>query len=204
MEILLTEIIDLEKMADLCAIGFERKPPTPRDHDLWHVSNLLKSAKLITKGDVRYHEFEGLPSGIMSMGRIWEASVDCYLDDFARSKDGFYLPDCEKVKDNILGSLDGIICLPEFGFMVSESKLRFTLNPEIPMDHLQQVRAYCYLSDTDTVCYTSGHISSAPPTMQATIQILRFTKQAIRETWEGIVNTRAYLLKCGCHPGVAK
>ena len=200
METLLDEPINLEQVADLCAVGVERKPPTPRDYSKWHVSNLLKSGQLIAKGDDRYHEYEGEVKGIMSMGRIWETVVDCYLTDYADSRGGLYIPDMELEGDDILGSLDGMMFTNDFGSMVCETKLRFTLNGKIPLSHLQQVRAYCYLAKTDLVCYVSGHITSTPPTAQARMRIIRFTKQSIQETWQGIVRTKEYLIGQGCCP----
>lgn len=200
MEIILDEPIDLEKVADLCAIGMKRKPPTPRDFQKWHVSNLLHSGHLIAKGDVRYHEFEGRPNGLMSWGRLWEGCVDYYLTHYAVNLGGFYTPDVESIKDGILGSLDGIMWLPDIGWMVCETKLRFTLNGEIPLSHLQQVKAYCYLAETDIVCYVSGHIVSNPPTAQARMRIIRLSEQSIQETWQGIVNTKNYLTEQGCCP----
>jgi len=205
MDIILDEPIDLEQVADLCAIGMKRKPPEPRNYQAWHVSNLLQSAHLIAKGDIRYHEYEGDVKGIMSLGRIWETSIDYYLADYATNLGGFYQPDVESIKDDIIASLDGIMWLPDWGWLVCETKLRFTLNGEIPLTHLQQVRAYCHLAETDLVCYVSGHLSSRPPTAEARMRILRLTEQSIQETWQGIVRTKEYLVGQGCYPeGVAQ
>jgi len=200
VKILLDEPINLEQVADLCAIGMKRRPPEPRDKTAWHVSNLLQSAHLIAKGDTRYHEYEGEVKGIMSWGRIWEAAVDCYLTHYAVNLGGFYQPDVESIKDDIIASLDGIMWLPDMGWLVCETKLRFTLNGEIPLSHLQQVRAYCHLAETDLVCYVSGHITSRPPTAEARMRIIRLTKQSIEETWQGIVRTKGYLVGQGCCP----
>ncbi len=200
MEILLDEPINLEQVADLCAIGMKRRPPTYRNREIWHVSNLLQSARLIAKGDVRYHEFEGEPLPIMSWGRLWELMVDHYLTHYAVNLGGFYTPDIESAEDGILGSLDGIMWLPDLGWMVCETKLRFTLNGEIPLSHLQQVRCYCHLVEVDTVCYVSGHLSSRPPTAQARMRIFRVTERSIQETWQGIINTKDYLAQQGISP----
>ncbi len=178
----------------------KRKPPTPRNFSAWHVSNLLQSGYLIAKGDVRYHEYEGEILGIMSFGRLFETSIDCYLTHYAIQQGGFYTSDVESIKDDILGSLDGIMWLPDLGWMVCETKLRFTLNGEIPLAHLQQVRAYCYLAGTDLVCYVSGHITSKPPEAQARMRIIRLTKPSIQETWQGILGTKEYLAGQGCCP----
>ena len=204
MEILLDEPINLEQVADLCAIGMKRKPPTPRNYSCWHVSNLLQSGHLIAKGDVRYHEFEGEPNGLMSFGRLWEGCIDHYLTHYAVNLGGFFTPDIESIKDDILGSLDGLMWLPDLGWMVCETKLRFTLNGEIPLSHLQQVRAYCRLAETDLVCYVSGHITSRPPTAQARMRIIRLTEQSIQECWQGIVRTKNYLIGQGCCPEGAR
>lgn len=207
MEVLLDESIDLERVADLCCDSdSERRPPAPRDDSVWHVSNLLKSAALIAKGDVRYWESDGEPSGIMSMGRIWESAVDCYLAHYVGLHRGAYIPnvmlsgDYLSKMDNIVGSLDGLIRLPDFGWMVSETKLRFSTRSDIPLDHLQQIRAYCHLAHVNTACYVSGHLSSAPPSAVAKMRVLRFTEQSIAECWQMIVNTREYLAKLGLGP----
>lgn len=199
MQIIYTEPIDLEQVADLCAVGMQRRPPTPRDLSKYHVTNLLESAKLITKGQTRYHEYEGHPSGIMSLGRIWESAVDCYLTHYAIRHGGFYLPDMEYERNGIIASLDGLIVLPDISdrLMVAETKLRFSVNDEIPLRHLQQVRAYCYLVSTDLVAYVSCHLSSAPPTVEASLKVIRLEQESIDETWAGLVKTKEYLVDCG-------
>lgn len=201
MEIIHQESIDLELVADLCAIGIQRGAPKPRDRSVYHVSNLLQSAKLIVKNDIRYHEYEGHPSGIMSMGRIFEAAVDCFLSDYAAKHGGFYTSDVESERDGIIASLDGVILLPEYGgMMVAETKLRFSQRLDIPFGHVQQISAYCHLMSTDLACYVSGHISSTPPTATAVLRILKLEKQRIAETWQGIVRTKKYLESQGCYP----
>ena len=208
MDILLDEPIDLELVADLCQVGIKHRPVEPRNTKRWHVSNLLQSGHLIAKGDVRYHEFVGQPNGLMSWGRLWENCVDHFLTRYGANLGGLYVPDVESVKDGVLGSLDGLLWLPAgvlapshaASWMVCETKLRFSLSSEIPLPHLQQVRAYCRLAETDTVCYISGHIISNPPTAQARMRIIKFTEQSIQETWQGIVNTKNYLIEQGCCP----
>ena len=199
-EVLKTETIDLELVADLCAAGIKRKPPSERDRSKWHVSNLIESASLIARGDNRYHEYVGRPAGIMSMGRIWESAIDCYLTHYAVQQGGVYVPDMEQEQDGIVGSLDGIMILPELGMVVCETKLRFTASDEIPLKHVQQTRAYCRLADTDLVCYVSGHITSNPPSVAGFLRIIRHTAQSIAENWQMLVNTKLYLERCGCSP----
>ncbi len=203
MEILLNKVVDLKQVADLCAVGIKRKPVVPRDRKAWHVSNLLHSARSIIKGEVKYDEGSA-PNGIMALGLIWEAAVDCYMLDYATQEGGFYTPDVESVKDGILGSLDGIMYLPDMGWLVCETKLRFSLGEDMPMNHAQQIRAYCHLAETDLACYITGHISTTPPTARAALSIVRFTRQAIAETWQGIVNTKEHLESKGCVPQGSK
>lgn len=202
MEVLLSEPIDLELVADLCTVGTKREPAAPRDFSKFHVTNLIESAKLITKGDTRYHEYRGHPSGIMSLGRIWESAMDCYLSHYAVQMGGIYIPDVEQEKDGIIASLDGVLILPELGLLVAETKLRFTSSTEIPARHLQQVRAYCHLAGTDLVCYISGHISSGPPAVQALLRVIRMSQVSIQEIWEMLVKTKEYLEGHGCGPSM--
>jgi len=203
VELLYQKSIDLEHVADLCEIGIQREQPEPRNHSAWHVTNLLEASRLITKGKPCYPGGVEAPSGIMSLGRIWETVMDCCLDDYARKLGGGFIPNVIYVKDDISGSLDGVLVMPMEWFsslLVVECKLRFTLNIDIPLNHLRQIRAYCHLADTDTVCYVSGHISTTPPMVQALLRIIRFTQLSIEETWEGIVNTKKYLESLGLGP----
>jgi len=203
VEILVQEPIDLSQVADLAAVGIERTTPTPRDGSKWHVTSLLRSGHRIAKGDVGYEDNRAFPDdilAIMALGRIWETTVDCFLTDYADCRGGLYVSDVESVTDGIIASLDGLMWLPDMGWMVAETKLRYTLNENIPSDHIQQVRAYCHCADTNLVCYVSGHISTAPPTVRARLRILRLTRQSIEECWQGIINTRDYLVAQGCGP----
>lgn len=201
MEVLLREPIDLEEVAECLAAGGVSRPPTPaRDRSAWHVSNLIESARLITRGNSSYHEYRGAPSGIMSMGRIWESAVDAYLSRWAGHHGGFFIPDQEGEADGIVGSLDGRMFLAERGWLVCEAKLRFSLGEDIPFKHLQQMRAYCYLSGTNQACYVSGHLSSTPPTARAVLMLLRFTEGSITDNWRMLVETRRHLEAHGCGP----
>ena len=210
MEILFQETIDLERVAALCDVGFGRCPsiPAQRDCTAWHVTGLLEAGRLIARGDNRYPEGK-LVAGIMSLGLIWESVMDSYLWSLAENHSGFYAPDVVYGSDDVVGSLDGILLgldgfpvgLGKFpDLMVVECKLRFTLNEDIPLNHLQQVRAYCYLAETDLVCYVSGHLSSTPPTARALLRVIRFTQLSIQETWQGILNTKRYLESLGLGP----
>jgi len=203
VEIIHQETVDLERVADLCAVGIKHSPPTPRNFQKWHITNLIASAKLITQGDVRYSgDNEVLPSirALGYLGRIWETAIDCYLTDWAVNRGGVYLPDTELEEEGIIASLDGLAFLPDLGSMITETKLRFSIKDEIPMSHLQQVRAYCHLARVDQVCYVSGHISTAPPTAKAQLRILKLTERSIQETWEMIINTKKYLEGLGITP----
>lgn len=200
MEILYQETIDLEHVANLCDIGLTREPLVPRDLSAWHVTDLLKSGQLIAKGENRYHRFTEEPSGIMSLGRIWETVMDHYLYDFAARQGGHYIPDLVCCRDGVAGSLDGFLNLPIFGDAVAECKLRFSASEDIPLAHLQQVRAYCRLVGVNVVCYVTGHITSRPPTVRALLRIFSLSAQSIAECWQGILNTKRYLESLGIDP----
>lgn len=203
MAILLDTPIDLSRIADLCAVGMKRPPVGKRDKSHWHVTSLWHASRRIAKGDISYTDDQPVPDFIRSvghLGRIWESAVDCYLDDYMRNLGGFYLPDVEHLEDDIVASLDGFAWVPDLEWMVCETKLRFSLTDVIPLDHLQQVRCYCHVADTDLVCYVSGHVISNPPTAKARMRIFRLEKKTIEEAWQGIVNTKNYLLSSGITP----
>jgi len=201
MIVLRREVIDLERVADLYEVGVPRGQPVQRDHSLWHVTSLLEAGHLITKGKDIYPAGVDRPSGIMSLGRIWETAVDCFLYDYVESLGGLFTPNVTYTVDGICGSLDGVMVIPALDWtLVCESKLRFTLNDDIPLSQLQQVRAYCHLAGTALVCFVSGHISTTPPVAQALLRIIRFTPLSILETWQGIQNTKRYLENLGISP----
>jgi hypothetical protein len=200
VEIIHQEAIDLEEVVRLCRTGIKRDQPKERDKSRWHVSNLLNAGREIVRGNVVYPEYNGAVKGIMSFGSLWELMVDCFLSDYAAKQSGFYSPDVECVRDDIIASLDGVVFLPDFGMMVAETKLRFTQGRDIPFSHIQQISAYCHLMSTDLVCYVSGHVSSTPPTVTAALRVLRLEKQRIAETWQGICSTKKYLESQGCVP----
>jgi len=195
VEIYKTESLNLEDVADAL------DPPKPRDTDRWHVSNLIESAQLITKGDIRYHEYEGVPKGIMSMGRIWEAVADTYTQKWVAGHIGYYWSNVVAEKDDVVASLDGILLLPEKCFHVVEIKLRFTANTDIPFRHQQQLLAYCAIISTDLACYVDLHLTSNPPSAEGAMRFLKFTQQEIVENWQMITATKAYLESNWCRPG---
>lgn len=201
MQVIHQELVNLERVADLCALGIPRESPATRDGTLWHVTSLLRAGHSIVKGKDQYADSVEEESGIMSMGRIWETVVDCYMYDLAGRLGGLYVPDVTYTEDDICGSLDGVLAHPAFSeAIVCESKLRFTLREDIPLDHLQQIRAYCHLAGTDLAYYISGHISTTPPFMRALLRILKFTPLSVSETWQGILNTKRYLEGLGISP----
>jgi len=202
MEILHQQSIDMGRVADLCEIGIDRGSPVPRDVSMWHVSSLLKASRSIIKGKVAYSDSgpAEMPS-IAALGRIWESAMDCYMQRHMEERDGWFQPDMVLSEDGICGSLDGLIDDPTWPTLaVYECKLRFTLNMDIPLDHLRQVRAYCHLAGTTLVYYVSGHLSTAPPLAQAVLRVIRLTQESIKENWQGIVNTKKYLESLGIGP----
>lgn len=203
MQVVHQEVISLERVANLCDLYIPRdEPPAVRDGSLWHVTSLLRSGHSITKGRDLYADSMEVESGIMSMGRIWESAVDRYMYDFAGGLGGLYVPDVTYTEDDICGSLDGVLVHPALNeTLVCESKLRFTLREDIPLNHVQQVRAYCHLAGTNLACYVSGHITTTPPLVRALLRILKFTPLSVSETWQGLLNTKRYLVSQGQGPG---
>ena len=204
LRVLREERVDLGLVADLCAVGIKRRATvTSRDSTKWHVTSLLRAGRDIVRGNVSYSDGVSVPdniTAIMNMGRIWESSVDCYLSHYAARQGGLYTPDVESVQEGIIASLDGVMWLPDLGWMVSETKLRFTLREDISAEHLQQVRAYCHCVGTNLVCFVSGHIATAPPDVRMLLRILRFPQQSVDDCWQGIVNTKNYLISRGITP----
>jgi hypothetical protein len=206
MDIIHREHIDLNRLDHLCAVGSPHPPLEDRDRSLWHVTNLLISGREIIKGECEYYEGDRRPrdvvtNGLMAMGNIWEALVDRYLDDYAHCLGGTYLSDLVYEKDGISGSLDGFMVLPGVAYpLICESKWRFTMSDDIPLDHQQQMGAYCYLADTPLVCYISGHVCSNPPMISGLMRFLRLPRPRIEEIWRSILNTKHFLESKGKGP----
>jgi hypothetical protein len=202
MELIRRELVDLELVAALC--GSSRLPlhvPFARSRSAWHVTNLLISGREIIKGNVDYYEETGKPSGPMAMGLIWESVMDHYLFDYACQLGGSYAPDTVCMEADIVGSLDGLMTLPEVTRpIVCEIKWRFSMEEDIPLDHLQQMKAYCHMAETPLVCYVSAHAWSDPPLFTAMMRFLRFNRSELEETWQSILNTKRFLENKGKGP----
>lgn len=193
--------INLEEAADIIA------GKTDRDYSKWHVTNLIESAYQISKGNTVYHEYEGEPKGIMSLGRIWEGVVDQYMVEYAASRNLEYIADVVTECSGIVASLDGML-LSDTEAIVVETKLRFTLNQEIPLRHLQQTRVYCAVLmagkctlSVGKVMYPILRLTSTPPTAVAEMVTIQHSLPSIRETWDMIINTKTYLESLGIKPG---
>jgi hypothetical protein len=196
------QIADLLERGTLSSRQAALTVSPPRDHSKWHVSNLLKAADDISRGrDQNLYASGGSPNGIMSMGRIWESVVDVWLRDFAAVNSGNYVPNVTLECDDIVASLDGMLYLPTVGMAVSETKLRFTVNREIPSRHLQQIKCYCHCLETRLVQMVVGHITSNPPAVTARLITLSLTAQEIAETWQMVLKTKEYLQRLGVVPG---
>jgi len=205
VEIYKTDKLDLSDVAD------DLDPPKPRDNGRWHVSNLLESAQLITKGDIRYAGGNEVPDFVRTlghMGRIWEAAADAHITKWAAERGGTYISNAVMEKDDIVASLDGIMMMPEVTepempesvLMVVEIKLRFARSTDIPFRHQQQVLSYCSMLNTNLVCYVDAHIASNPPEAFGFIRFIKFTEREIEENWQMLTATKEYLESKGCGP----
>lgn len=192
------EPLNLESVANLMAVQVHGSVEQ-RDYGAWHVSNLLKSAKLISKGEYRYHEFEGEVLGIMSMGRIWEAVADVMLRDYAESARANYLPKVAMGESGILASLDGLMVFKD-GNRVVETKLRFTARTDVPFDHLQQTACYCHLAGTTTVMMPVLHLTSNPPAATGEVVFLELDSGFVADTWNLVLQTKELLESRGLGP----
>jgi hypothetical protein len=200
MEIIYQRNVDLAQVASLHELTTQRDLPEPRDTGLWHVTSLLKASRSIVKGEPAYSDGPPSEPGIASLGRIWETAMDSYMRSFAKELDGVFMPNVTYVEEDIGASLDGVLLLPAY-IAVYECKLRFSLSRDIPLDQLRQIRAYCHFAGSQVVCFVSCHVSTTPPLAQATLRMIRLTQQSIEETWQGIVNTKNYLISQGIDPG---
>ena len=170
-----------------------------RDYSSWHVSNLLESAYQISKGNAVYHEYQGRPKGIMSLGSLWEMLADVYLDWWAVERGGAYIPNVTMKKDDVIASLDGMILGTEAG-MMTETKLKFSMNKDVPFRHKQQVHCYGAISGVKTVVFCILGLNTRPPEAAGRLEVYDLTERTIQETWEMVIKTKEYLVSLGLGP----
>ena len=178
----------------------------------WHISSLNKAAREIVKGkaiDPEYYycsedspDMDGLideiPEGILDWGNIWEAACRPALADIARDKFGLLATGPRQIiKEGIVANADALIVHPssEQVIAVAECKFRFTHNTD-PLnmeDWIRQIKAYCYVWETNMVWMPVANVRNSPPGGKSRIYMLMFTNQEINENWQMLINVKDYM-----------
>ena len=189
MDILFDETLDMEHVADLTSGAVIRDLSKP------HATDLIRAAKAMIHGN---KPDSPAPEGIMAMGRIWEIAAQQVMDEYARENGGGFLYDVKMEKDGIICSLDGMLFLPEWTAVV-EMKLKFqkAAKPWDKPDWLLQTKGYCAASGCQRVVFPILNLLSNPPRAIATLTGIEYSQLEIDETWQMLLNTKAYLEKQG-------
>lgn len=184
----MTDFPDLPRVSQLLC------PPQPRDLTKWHVSDLI--SKILGDGERGETDWG---NNIMALGTIWEEVVmRRVVAEVTLDKGIVPLFDVKRELDGIIGTLDGLLCLPDSiggGMMPWECKVRFRPrhHPREYNRWMYQVKAYCHMVGSNKAWFTGLFVSNRPPNADLAWWELEFSKEELEENWQMIVNMKEYL-----------
>jgi len=170
-------------------------PPQTRKSG-YHITSLISAA--ISMSKLETPEPDGDiddTTGMMALGRIWEAASRPYLNSYFESLGLYYEPSIEWEKDGIIGNLDGLV-LADTPVGVVETKLTTRRNPDPTTNYkwLSQAKSYCYIAGVPLAWFLVLHIPrSGPPTATPYLYTIQFSDQELEEIWGMLTATRDYL-----------
>ncbi len=184
----------------LSDIASQFDPHLPRTPG-YHVTDLIRAQERMVKGKAIEEEGEFVENGLMSWGRIWEASARPWLVEYCWALGFHFLPSQERVVDGLIGNLDGTTISRnsnyrnEQTFAVIETKAT-TGNPDphTKPNWIAQVKAYCYMENTTLAWFLVLHAPrGGAPDYRCYLHQVQFTKEELSEHWQSLQGTRDYL-----------
>lgn len=177
-------------------------PPMYRDPG-FHVSELIAKVEEMSSSKRRYDDDEE-ESGLMSMGKIWEAVMRHWMAQYCSNMGLHFQPSVKVQMDEIFGNLDGVVELVVDGMImqvmaVVESKFTTTKDarPESKWKWLSQGKAYCHMLGEDNplcVWYPVLQIpKSGPPDAVFHLFTHTFKEHETAENWQMLLNMKQYL-----------
>ncbi len=169
--------------------------PHPVRDPGYHVTDLIWVAGQMAKGKpVEREPFK--ENNLMSWGRIWEAAVRPWTEDYC-SKFGLETEfEIKQEKDGVLANLDGSRRFPGSPtFAVIEMKATTIRDPD-PTKHWErdhQARSYCYIENTTLAWFLMLHGTSRPPDLQPYLYQVEYEQWELNETWEMVLRMRDYM-----------
>ena len=164
-----------------------------------HVTNLIYAADALSKGKpIRDDGPIVDDTGMMALGRLWEASVREWVQGYVDSLDLHVAHSIPVVIDGIAGNLDGLVGDVHGNYLaVIETKLTTSsknITPSNNWNWMCQVKAYCHMVGVDQAWFPLLYIPhQGKPEARFSLWIETFTQQEIEENWRMLVNTKNYL-----------
>jgi len=185
--------IPLSLVADLV------DPPAYRDESKVHVSTLVHKAALLT-GHGRDSPITPEVEDIMALGRIWEQAVRPHVREAALEEGLWAEFQGVKEKDEVVGSLDGILYDAEKGKIlpraVVEIKSRWS-SPGDPRDNwrwMVQSKAYCLMAGVKELWMPVLYLPMrGPPKAEYVLHKLEFLEHELEENWMMLMNVKRSL-----------
>jgi len=174
----------------------------------YHVTDLIRAAITISRGDTPKKSGPLVDdTGMMSLGRMWEAVVRPYSRVHCERLGLEYQgpePDNDMLRrerDGILANLDGLALKNGKSVAVIEAKLTTSAknsNPTSYYNWMAQVKAYCYMEGVRQAWFPLCYLPrSGAPMVVTKVWLVSFEQHEVDENWQMLVNTKEYLIKEG-------
>jgi len=177
-------------------------PPQDRKPG-YHVTDLMYAARTLADGKQVVKKGPIVDNtGMMSLGRLWEAACRPWTEAYCKRLGLEYQHSVERIEDGILANLDGV-AVNGGGrtAAVIEAKCTTSVKNADPTQNwywMQQVKAYCYIEGVNQVWFTLLYLPrAAAPMALSGVHVVTFNQTEIGETWQMLVNTRDHLVREG-------
>jgi len=174
----------------------------------YHVTDLIRAAITLSKGDTPRKSGPLVDdTGMMSLGRMWEAVIRPYCKMYCEGLGLVYQapePSNDMLRaerDGILANLDGLALNTDTPIAVIEAKLTTSKNNSDPTQYynwMAQGKAYCHMMGVRQAWFPLCYLPRSGPPMAITkVWLISFEQHEIEENWQMLRNTKEYLIREG-------
>ncbi len=174
----------------------------------YHVTDLIRASLLISSGKVVEKRGPLVDdTGMMSLGRMWEAVIRPYSKVYCERLGLEYQgpePDNDMLRrerDGILANLDGLALKDGRSIAIIEAKLTTSKNNSVPTNYynwMAQVKAYCYMEGVRQAWFPLCFLPRSGAPMAITkMWLIGFEQHEVDENWQALLSTKEYLIREG-------